>query len=254
MGLKGYKTGAVKIIETQKINIKRPVIVEGFPGIGMIGTASMMYLVRELKMDLCGYIVSDRFPPLVTIHDGIPLPPVRIYKSEKYNLIVILSEFAIPLRAVNEVCSDILEWAAEKNARVLYTLGGIDMKVPEEDIDRVFATATTPETKKIIEREGITVIKEGITTGVTGVLLSLGYVKNFPVISLLTPSRPLTVDLLSAAAVLKAFTKLENIPVSVEKLIEEGMKIEVMLKEIFKNAKTVGEKYKKLEEYTQTYR
>lgn len=254
MAVKGFEMGAVRIVETQKIDLKKPVLVEGFPGVGMIGTAAMMYLVRELKMDLCGYIMSDKFPPLVTIHEGTPLPPARIYKSDKHNLIVVLSEFAIPLRAVNEICSDLLEWAREKDVRTFYSLGGIDMKVPEEEIDRVFATTTTPETRSKIEKSGITIIKEGITTGVTGVLLAQGYMERFPVISLLTPARPISIDLLSAAAVLGAFAQLENIPISTKKLAEEGMKIEAMLNEVLRGAKAASDRYRKLEEYTQTYR
>lgn len=254
MAVKGYEMGTVRIIETEKINLKKPVLVEGFPGVGMIGTAAMMYLVRELKMDLCGYIVSDRFPPFVTIHEGVPLPPARIYKSDKHNLLVVLSEFAIPIRAVNEICSDLLGWAKEKDVRVFYSLGGIDMKVPEEEIDRVFATATTQEAKRKVEKSSITIIKEGITTGVTGMLLARGYMERFPVISLLTPARPLAIDLLSAAAVLGAFAEIENVPVSTKRLIEEGMRIEASLKEVLKGAKAASEKYRKLEEYTQTYR
>jgi uncharacterized protein len=251
---KGFEKGLVRIIETQKINLKNPILVEGFPGVGMIGTAAMMYLVRELDMELCGYIVSEKFPPFVAIHEGIPLPPARIYKSEKHNLIVVLSEFAIPLAAVNEICSDLIEWAKEKGVKALYSLGGIDMKVPGADIDRVFGVATTPEMKSKIEEGGITIIKEGITTGVAGVLLARGYMEKFPVISLLTPSRPIAIDLLSAAAVLGIFIRLEKLPISTKRLTVEGMKIEAKIKKILSGAKSASNEYRKVEEYTQTYR
>ena len=244
----------VEIVETKKISMKNPILVEGFPGVGMIGTAAMMYLVRELDMELCGYIVSDSFPPYVAIHDGVPLAPVRIYKSDKHNLLVVLSEFAIPLRAVNEICFDLIDWAKKKNVKTFYSLGGIDMKVPEEEMDRVFGVATTPEARRKIEKGSITVIKEGITTGVAGVLLARGHMEGFPVISLLTPSRMLAIDLLSAAAVLSTFAQLEKIPISTKRLTEEGMKIEAKIKEVINGAKAAGEQYKKLEEYTQTYR
>lgn len=244
----------VEIKEIEKINLNKPILVEGFPGVGMIGTTAVMYLIKELKMDLCGYLTSPKFPPFATIHDGVPLSPARIYKSDKYNILVILSEFAIPMNSVHAVCEEIIRWAKKKKVRVIYSLGGINIKVPEEEIDRVFGISTTEETKKLLEAKGITIIKEGITTGVTGVILADSYTRKFPAISLLTPSRPIGIDLLSAAAVLKALSNLENIPLSTDKLVKEGKYIEEKIKEIMKGVKEASERYKKIEEYTPTYR
>ena len=238
---------AVEIKEITKMNVDHPILVEGFPGVGMIGTAATMYLTNELKMQLCGYVDSDRFPPFCTIHNGIPLPPARIYCSEKYNMLAILSEFAIPLAVVHETCSKIIEFSKQKEARMIYSLGGINLKVREEEIDNVYGVGTTLISQQLLEKNNVTVIKEGVTTGVTGVLLAECFAENYPAISLLTPSRPLAIDLMSAAAVLNVFCKMENIPLSTDKLVKEGLAIENKLRDLMKNAKDAKERYTKIE-------
>jgi len=244
----------VEIKEIKKVNLDHPILIEGFPGVGMVGTAATMYLTSELKMQLCGYVESEKFPPFCTIHNGTPLPPARIYCSEKYNLLAVLSEFAIPLNVIYETCSKMIEFSKQKEVRMIYSLGGINMKVREEDIDTVYGVGTTILSQELLEKNKITVIKEGVTTGVTGVLLARCFVENFPAISLLTPSRPLAIDLMSAAAVLNVFCKMENIPLSTEKLVKEGLVIESKLKDLMKNAKDAKERYTKMEGSTPTYR
>jgi len=244
----------IEIKEMEKIKLDHPILVEGFPGVGMIGTAAAMYLTSELKMRLCGYVESDKFPPFCTIHNGTPMPPARIYCSEKHNLIVILSEFAIPLSLVSELSSKIIEYSKGKEVRMIYSLGGINMKVREEDIDSVYGVSTTELAQKLLEKSEVTVIKEGVTTGVTGVLLSKCFIDNYPAISLLTPSRPLAIDLMSAAAVLNTFCKIENLPVSTEKLVKEGLVIENKLRDLMKGAKDAKERYTKIEGSAPTYR
>jgi uncharacterized protein len=237
----------VEIKEMREVKVDHPILIEGLPGVGMIGTAATMYLTTELKMQLCGYIESEKFPPFCTIHNGEPLPPARIYCSEKYNLLAILSEFAIPLNVVYETCNKMIEYSKQKEVRMIYSLGGINMKVREEDIDSVYGVGTTILSQQLLEKNKITVIKEGVTTGVTGVLLSRCFTENFPAISLLTPSRPIAIDLMSAAAVLNTFCKMESIPISTEKLVKEGLVIENKLRDLMKNARDAKERYTKIE-------
>lgn len=244
----------MQIIETKKIELKSPVLIEGFPGVGMIGTSALIFLTRTLKMEMCGYVMSEKFPPFCTIHEGIPLPPARIYASREYNLLAVFSEFIIPLGAAHELCSVMIDWARAKGVRRIYSLGGINIKVPEEEIDKVFGIATTDDTRELLEQHGITVIKEGVTTGVTGILLAQSYVRGFPAIALLTPSRAIAIDLRSAAAVLEKLAEIEQIGISTQQLIEEGKAIEQRIADVLKRAKEARKRYEKMHEIPTMYR
>ena len=240
----------VKIIETSEFDLKKPILVEGFPGIGLVGTIASSYLVEKLKMDLLGHITSEKFPPIAAVHNKMPLHPARIYKSQKNNLLVLFSEFIIPLRSIHDLSDKILEWCIEREVREIISLGGIVLKGQEEV---VFGIASMPKLVEELEANGIKTIKEGATTGVSGVLLADCYSRKFPAISLLADSKPEFLDPKAAALVIDALKKLINIKVSTEELICESVNIEGRMKELMYKARDAHSNYKKVEEIGPMY-
>lgn len=233
-----------KIIEVVPVKLKNPVLIEGFPGVGMVGTIAAMHAVKELNMELAGYIDSDKFPPFCSIHNGAPLPPARIYQSKKHNLLVLLSEFVIPLSAVNEVTNEIIAWGEDRKIKAIFSLGGIGVG---GDDKKIFGVATTSELKTALEKSGVTIINEGVTTGVTGMLLSTSYMRKFPAASILTAGGDMNVNLIGAASVLDKLGKVIGISFNAKKLEEEGIDLENRVKGILKNADTAKKKYEEIE-------
>ena len=177
---------AVEFHFVAKPKLRRPVLVEGFPGLGLVGTISASYLIEKLKMDPLGYITGDAFPPLAAVHNHRPLYPARMYYSQKHNLIVFVSEFVIPISAVNELAEKIYSLARKMRVRQIISLGGIAIKGAQ---DTVYSIASMPKLSDGLEKlENVKMIKEGATTGVTGVLLARGAIDDYPVISLLAES------------------------------------------------------------------
>jgi uncharacterized protein len=240
----------VKIVETSEFDLKRPVLVEGFPGIGLVGTIAASYMVEKLKMDMLGHITSEKFPPIAAVHNKMPLHPARIYKSQKNNLLVLFSEFIIPLHSIHELSEKILEWCIEKEVKEIISLGGIAVKGQE---DVVFGIASTPKLVEELEANGIKTIKEGATTGVSGVLLADCCSRGFPAISLLADSKPEFLDPMAAALVIEALKKFINIKVSTEELIAESANVEVRMKELMYKARDAHSDYKKVEELGPMY-
>ena len=240
----------VKIVETSDFDLKKPVLIEGFPGIGLVGTIAASYIVEKLKMDMLGHITSEKFPPIAAVHNKIPLHPARIYKSQKNNLLVLFSEFIIPLHTIHELSEKILEWCIEKDIREIISLGGIVVKGQE---DAVFGIASTPKLVEELEANGIKTIKEGATTGVSGVLLADCYSRNFPAISLLAESKPEFLDPKAAALVIEALKKVVKVKISTEELVAESANVEVRMKELMYKARDAHSNYKKVEELGPMY-
>jgi len=234
---------AIEFHFTAKPKLKKPVLVEGFPGLGLVGTVSASYLIEKLKMEPMGYITGDLFPPLAAVHNYKPLYPARMYYSQKHDLIVFVSEFVIPIAAVNELSDKIYEFARKMKVREIISLGGITIKGEQ---DEVFAIASTPELGRSIEKiKTVKLIKEGATTGVTGVLLARGSVENYPVISLLAESQEGYMDPKAAAMVLEVLKELLKISVDTTALENEAKAIDSKVKNIVNKAKTSHSDYKK---------
>lgn len=235
---------SVRIKETSKFDLKEPILIEGFPGVGLVGTISASYLVDKLKMEPLGHIVSEKFPPIAAVHNYRPLHPARIYKSKKYNLVVLFSEFTIPMGVIHHLSTEIIEWAREHKVKQVFSLGGIAIESEQKE---VFGIASTPDLTKLLESKGIKMIKEGATTGVSGVLLAECASKNFPAASLLAEAKPDFMDPLASAMVLDKLKLLLSIDLDTAELVNESKTIESKMKEIMDNAKMAHEHYKKVE-------
>lgn len=236
---------AIEFHFAAKPKLKKPVLVEGFPGLGLVGTISASYLVEKLKMEPLGYITSDQFPPLAAVHNHRPLYPARMYYSTKHDLIVFISEFVIPIGVVNELADRIYEFARKNRVSRIVSLGGITIKGEQ---DEVYAIASLPELAPALEKiPTVKMIKEGATTGVTGVLLARGAVENYPVISLLAESQEGYMDPKAAAMVLEVLKEMLKFDMDTKALENEAKSIDAKVKNVMSHAKASHAEYKKVQ-------
>lgn len=236
---------AIEFHETKKCSLKKPTLIAGFPGLGLVGTISASYLVEKLDMELLGYITGTDFPPLAAVHDYTPSFPARMYMSKKHNLIVLLSEFIIPLSTVFEFSNRIVEFGKEKGVSRIISLGGISIKGEQ---DSVYVIASSKKlVKELVKNKMVKLIKEGATTGVTGVLLAHGAARKFPVISLLAEARPEYMDPKAASMVLTVLKGFLGLTFDTKELDKEAKIIQEKMKDVISKAKVSQEYYKKEE-------
>ncbi|VVB98928.1 PAC2 family protein [uncultured archaeon] len=234
---------AIEFHMTAKPKMKNPTLIEGFPGLGLVGTISASYLVEKLKMEPLGYITGDQFPPLAAVHNHKPLYPARMYYSEKHDLVVFISEFVIPIGTVNELADKIYDYSRKEKVKRIISLGGIAIKGEQ---DEVYSIASLPSLSAELEKiPSVKMIKEGATTGVTGVLLARGAVESYPVISLLAESHEGYMDPKAAAMVLEVLNHLVKINVDTSSLENEAKLIDTKVKNVMSHAKTAHTDYKK---------
>jgi len=234
---------AIEFHITAKPKVKSPVLVEGFPGLGLVGTISASYLIEKLKMEPLGYITGEQFPPLAAVHNHRPLYPARMYYSNRHNLIVFIAEFVIPIGAVGELSEKIYQFARKAKVKKIISLGGIAIK---GDQDTVYSISSLPELDKQLERmQNVKMIKEGATTGVTGVLLAKGAIDKYPVISLLAESHEGYMDPKAAAMVLETLKTMLKIDIDTSALENEAKQIDSKVKNIVDKAKVAHTDYKK---------
>lgn len=225
------------------VRLREPVLVEGFPGLGLVGTISASYLVEKLKMDFVGYVTSDQFPPLAAIHDYKPYYPARIYASKKHNLIVLLSEFIVPVGACYELAGRIRAFSKEQKVKQIVSLGGIHLKSEEP---RVYGIASDNKLLASLEKAGrVKLIKEGATTGVTGVLLAQAAVEGFDVVSFLAQAHEDYMDPKASAMVLEVLKRHLSLDFETHTLEAEAAEIESKMKDMLSRAKAAHAQYKK---------
>ncbi|MBI2445360.1 proteasome assembly chaperone family protein [Candidatus Micrarchaeota archaeon] len=234
----------VVIRETKKIPLKKPVIIEGFPGIGMVGNICASYLAEKLKMELVGSMHSPHFPPISAIHDYKPVSPARIYASRKHNLLVLFSEFVIPAETVYGLSNAILDLAKAKKASALYSLAAIAQPEPN---DTIYGVASTDRMSAQLKRNGVELIREGATQGVSGVLIAECAARNVDAANLLVQSAA-PLDPRASARLLEKLAVMLKLPLDTKDLLKQGDAVETRVRESMEKMKDLHADYKKFEQ------
>ncbi|MEK7431683.1 MAG: PAC2 family protein, partial [Cyanobacteriota bacterium] len=66
---------------------KNCILIEGFPGFGLVGTFASEFLLEHLQVEQIGKIIFDEMPAIVAIHESKLVEPLGIFYNKKYNLV-----------------------------------------------------------------------------------------------------------------------------------------------------------------------
>ncbi len=230
----------IEIHKIAELKAKNPTVVIGFPGTGLVGSVAASQLIDALQTEFVGYITSPDFAPLASIHDYVPMPPARIHYSQKHNLVVIVSEMTIPVSSSLDLADKLLSYAKQLNASSIISLGGISMK---EEENAVYVISSDKKTiKGIVSKKIAKPIREGATTGVTGILLTRGSMEGFSVLSILAEASQDYLDPKAAANALRVLSSVIGVSIDTGRLEREGKELTFALKEAAIKSKSTPRK------------
>ena len=236
-------TAPVYIKELSQPKLNNPIIVEGFPGIGMVGPICASYMAEKLDMTLVGCLSSPKFPPISAIHDFKPVSPARIYASEKLNLIVLVSEFVIPANLVYPLTTEIITWAKKKKVKAIYSLAAIATPQP---VNTIHGIASTAQMGELLKSKGVELIKEGATQGVSGVLVTECALEKIPAANIMVQTNQ-PMDPVAGARLLDKLSEITGIQINTKPLIDEGHKVEERMKQAMEKMQELHKGYKQME-------
>lgn len=234
----------IKLLE--KGDFKGYTFVEGFPGVGLVGPMAISYMIDKLNMKYIGYFVSKHFPPMIAIHDGTPMPPVRVYKSDKNKIISIFAEFAIPFPLVNEFGDVIYQFIKDSGIKKIISISGIPSSHVESD--DLFAITSKSTLTKEASSAGLKPVINGVATGVSAMLMKNCIIddkKGIDMINLLVPVEPNIVDPKYAELAINSINKLMGLNIDVKELDKEAQAVEAKIRELMQKSKETKENYQK---------
>ncbi|MEM2956261.1 MAG: PAC2 family protein [Candidatus Pacearchaeota archaeon] len=230
-------------IELKEKPKKGAVIIEGFPGFGLVSTIATEYLVDHLNARLIGKISSDKIPAIIAIHRGQIVEPLGIFYDEKNNIVIIRA-----IANVNglewEITESIAKLAEEIKAKEIISIEGIssDNKPPEPE---AFFFTKDEEKRKRFENLKMREIDEGIIVGVTASLMTKMPETTFiftEAISELPDSR-------AAAKVIEVLDNYLKLKVDYKPLVKKAEDFEKKIREILMKTKEIS----KIKEKKETY-
>ena len=208
----------LRILEHAKPKLKRPIFVEGLPGIGHVGKLAAQQLVATPGAKLWLTIHCTDFPPQVAVDEhGI----LRLLKAELWTLptqgkaapLVVMTGDAQPLtsRGQHELVEAVLDRVEGLGCKELYTLGGYGTGARVEKPE-VLAAATDKATAARLRKLGLKLPGEdtpgGGIIGASGLFLGLGALRGMTGACLMGETNGYLVDPKAARVVLGALGKV----------------------------------------------
>jgi uncharacterized protein len=224
-------------ITTKPISLENPIIVEGFPGIGLVGNIASQHLIDELDMEYIGSMESKYFPPIAVLFNGIINMPVRIYESKEYNIITVISDIPIHPTISYEVSKVLMDWAQSINVKEIVSIAGIATMTSDE---KVFGAATNDDMLNRI-KDHVEIFQVGTISGISGSVMTECFMRDVPAISMLGETNSPNPDPRAAASVIKVLNIIYDLPIDTDNLMEQAEQIEIELQKLAEQVKTSEE-------------
>jgi len=254
------KTTVIK--ELVNVELKNPILVEGFPGLGMVGSIATQYLVKQLKAQKLATLYSPHFPyhVLVDKKGGARLLRGEFYlwKNEtgENDFILLTGDSqAQTIEGQFEVANRILDFAEKKKVKTIITLGGYRNEV--EDTPKVVAVSTNPALfERALKARAISSEAGTPIVGTAGLLLGLAKFRKIDAVCLLGETRGYLPDPKTAKSVIEVLQGIFNVNVDLKGLdeeIERSKEILGRMQDIEKRRVKYVQKMRRVEEERITY-
>ncbi|MFH1054603.1 MAG: proteasome assembly chaperone family protein [Candidatus Altiarchaeota archaeon] len=235
---------------TERPQLKDAIMIEGLPGIGLVGKLAGDHMKDELKAVKFAELISPFLPPQVNILDDgtIKLVNMELYywKGSK-DLIFLLGDFqGITPDSQYQLAEKTLDLAQEFNVKRVYTLGGLGTGSITQN-PRVFGAATSTSLVTELEKYGIIFKGGGAIFGASGLLLGLSIPRKLEAVCLMGETHGQIIDAKSAEAVLKVLTGILDVKVNMAELQKKAKQTEEQIGQMSKMINT----YKKTAERQQ---
>jgi len=226
----------IQVVLEREPAIKNPILIEGFPGIGLVGNIASQYIVHELNMTYIGAMNSKFFPPLAVLLGGVINMPVRIYEEPTKGVVVLTADIPIHPLASYDIGKEIVSWAESINVKEMVCLAGITVM---GDQHRVFGAVSQKDMlEKIKDRTEI--FELGTITGITGSIMNECRIRNLPALCLLGETTSAEPDPRAAVASIETLNKIYNLGVSTKKLEEQAEQIEQQMSQLAQQMKAAA--------------
>lgn len=244
-----------------EIQPNNPVLIEGLPGLGLVGKIALRYMIKQLKAKKIAYLYSPHFPYFVLVNKK---GNVRLLRGAFYyvqnpkgtDLILFTGDSqSQTIEGQYEIADQILAFSEKNNIKTIATIGGYRMEPKEKP--KVFVAATSQEIIDKALQAGATLSTSGSPiVGTAGLILGLAKFKKIGALCLLGETRGYLPDPLAAKSVLEVLKATFNFDLDLTGLNEEIARAETMvtrLQQIEEKRAVQAEQTRKEEDKKTTY-
>lgn len=225
----------------EEINLKNPVLFASWAGLGDVGLLAIDQIRRSLNASLFAEInMRPYFPPeAVFVKDGIakliPAPQSLFYYSIDPDIIFFESNVQLSGQKSLKILNKILDVAEEFNVQRVYTGAALASPISFKNAAHIYGFTNSRELRDILPGYGVEILKEGVISGMNGLLLAMARKRRISGLCLLATLPHYAVNLpnpKAARALIEAFELILDIEIDKSELEENSALIEKKMAEI----------------------
>lgn len=236
-------TFPAKVVEIGKHEFHNPLVIGGFVDAGLVGVASVSYIIEHLELSQVAYVKSEHIPPVAVFIGERLRRAFRIYSDKEGKLLAVLCEVPVELPGLYEISSVLLDWVEQIGAKEIVLIDGIAVKGILSERE-TYCVADENRCKEL-KGKGFRLAQAAMISGLSGALLSECLGRKVAGVSLLTPASIAVPDPGAILSSIRAMNSLYNLRVDTTELEKGVSKLEEYLK-------TLVEQHKKLQEQKET--
>jgi uncharacterized protein len=249
------------IKEFGEITPNNPVLIEGLPGLGLVGKIALRYLIKTLKPKKFAYLYSPHFPYFVLVNKKGNVRLLRgsfyWYQNPKGSDIILFTgdSQSQTIEGQYEIADAMLDFSEKHGVKSIATIGGYRMEPKEKP--KVYIAATNPNILNKAIEGGATLSTSGSPiVGTAGLILGLAKFKHIEALCLLGETRGYLPDPQAAKSVIEVLKNTFNFDLDLKGLDDEIAKAETMvtkLQAIEEKRVIAAEENRKQEDKKTTY-
>jgi uncharacterized protein (TIGR00162 family) len=248
--------------ETVKPDLREPVLIEGLPGMGMVGRIAVRFLIKQFGATRFAELYSPHFPYYVLVNKK---GSVRLLRCEFFScknpvgdndLVFLVGDSqAQTIEGQYEVTDAILDYAVKLGVKTIVTIGGYRQEADEAP--RVVAVSTSQELlERALNAKAVASPSGNPIVGTAGLLLGLAKLRGVDALCLLGETRGYLPDPVAAKSILEVLERMLGLKVDYAGLdvqIEKSKEIASKMREIEERREKYSQKMRRSEEERITY-
>ncbi|MDY6779312.1 MAG: PAC2 family protein [Halobacteria archaeon] len=218
------------------VELDDPYLLEGFPGVGLVGKIAVDHVVEKFGMDEYAACDCEGLPDVAVFDEGKSgiKAPVRILVDEETDLLALQSEAPVSPQKTACFADCFTKWLGEIDATPVY-LSGLPSKKEEGESPDMYGVSVAGMEERLRELGIQPPSQNGVVSGPTGSLLNKARKTETDAAGLIVESDPQFPD-----------------PGASRVLIEEGISpitgVDIDTQELVEHAEEIMEKKKQLAE------
>jgi uncharacterized protein len=229
-------------IHAEDIELDSPTLVDGLPGIGLVGKIAADHLVDALDMTYYGACHCEGLAEVAVYHEDDPAvkPPVRLYADEATDLLVLQSDIPVSPSGASEFAGCLTGWLAEQDVTCLY-LSGLPVE-QKADVPALYGVATESARDVLAAHEIPVPSDSGVVSGPTGALLHRANTAGLAAFGLVVEANQNFPDPEAARVLLReAIEPIAEVSVETETLVEQAEEISAARERLAKRMQQADE-------------